>query len=221
MKVLAVAWDIDGTLIDSEPLHHTAMLAASQQWGTDLSDISVQTLRGVHMHEVWDLMRRRLPETLTKEVWLSAIEDQYLRRCSCLLALPGVAAVVEAIAALNIAQICVSNSSRRIVDANLDMLGLSTHIAFSISLNDVDRGKPDPQPYQLAAAKLAIDPRAMLAIEDSDAGARSARAAGMFVVGHTPAGGHLAAAHLCVANISSVIGLLGRCSEDTIVECCS
>ncbi|WP_216073394.1 hypothetical protein, partial [Acinetobacter baumannii] len=60
----AVAWDIDGTLVDSEPRHHRALLAASLRWGADFSDLPDQAFRGVHMGDVWDVLRHRLPGDL-------------------------------------------------------------------------------------------------------------------------------------------------------------
>ena len=84
---------------------------------------------------------------------------------------PGALEAVRALAALGVAQACVSNSGRAIVDANLDALGIRPTMAFSISLDDVSAGKPDPEPYREAARRFAL-PGGVAAVEDSGAGAR-------------------------------------------------
>src|SRR3984957_13538295 len=57
----AVAWDIDGTLIDSEPLHQRAIVAASAALGVDLSDIESGAFRGVHALDIWQALGPRFP----------------------------------------------------------------------------------------------------------------------------------------------------------------
>jgi hypothetical protein len=64
----AVAWDVDGTLVDSEPLHHRALLAAGGRSAVDRSD---HRFRGIHMCDVWTTMRRRMPGGLAQVEWLA------------------------------------------------------------------------------------------------------------------------------------------------------
>ena len=107
------------------------------------------------------------------------------------------------------AQACVSNSGRTIVDANIKALGIGKIIAFSMSLEDVSAGKPDPEPYREAARRLGAEPQATVAVEDSGAGARSARAAGLFVVGYSPSGEPFVGADRSIAHLAEVPALFG------------
>jgi HAD superfamily hydrolase (TIGR01509 family) len=182
----AVAWDIDGTLIDSEPLHHRALLAASLALGTDLSDLPDQAFRGTHMHEVWDILRPRLRTELTRTEWLHAIDEHYAANLDALIPIVDAVATVRALDEMGVPQACVSNSGRAVVDANLAALGIADIIRFSISFDDVTEGKPSPQPYLLACEKLGLPPGEVVAVEDSRSGALSARRAGLVVVGYTP-----------------------------------
>ncbi len=84
--------------------------------------------------------------------------------------LPARSRPFAALAALGVAQACVSNSGRAVVDANLDALGIRQTIAFSISLDDVSAGKPDPEPYREAARRFALPAAAVVAVEDSARG---------------------------------------------------
>ncbi len=170
MTIEAIAWDMDGTLIDSEPLHHRALLAGTQSLGADLSDIDGEEFRGRHMHDVWTAVRPRLPADVAMGDWLDAIHDHYRANMAGLAPIPGALAASEAIASLGLTQVCVSNSARVIVDANIAALGMRRRLAFSLSIDDVMRGKPDPEPYLATARKLGLDPARMVAVEDSLAG---------------------------------------------------
>ena len=54
----AVAWDVDGTLIDSEGLHQRSLIEAGAEFGVDLSDLPDEAFRGVHMRDVWTALKR-------------------------------------------------------------------------------------------------------------------------------------------------------------------
>lgn len=203
----AVAWDIDGTLIDSEPLHHRALLAASLALGTDLSDLPDQAFRGIHMHEVWNLLRPRLREDLTREEWLRAIDEHYAENLDALVPIADAVATVRTLDAMGVPQACVSNSGRAVVDANLAALGIADIIRFSISFDDVTEGKPSPQPYLLACERLGLPPSEVVAVEDSRSGALSARRAGLVVVGYIPQGAPLEDVDASISDFTQFAGL--------------
>ena len=175
----AVAWDIDGTLIDSEPLHHRSLLEASASFGVELEDLPPLTFRGVHKDEVSLLVRDRLPAALDRAVWIEAIEHRYVAGVGQLQPIAGATVTLARLHRANVVQICVSNSSRRIVDANLMALEAAPYLRFSISLDDVANGKPNPEPYARAAVRLGVAPSRLLAVEDSRTGLASARGAGL------------------------------------------
>jgi hypothetical protein len=144
----AVAWDLDGTLIDSEGLHQRALIETSAAFGADLSDLPDEAFRGVHMRDVWATLKPRFPKGVERQTWLAGIERFYVERAYSLAPSPGALETIAALAARGVAQACVSNSGRAVVDANLNALGIRQTIAFSISLEDVSAGKPDPAPYR-------------------------------------------------------------------------
>ena len=155
----AVAWDIDGTLIDSEPLHQRALVAASAALGADLSDIEPEAFRGVHAIDIWKALKPRFPRGSSFKTWIAAIEGYYVAHAGELEPNPGALEAMRELAERGVAQACVSNSGRTIVDANIKALGIGKIIAFSLSLEDVSSGKPDPEPYREAARRFALPSR--------------------------------------------------------------
>ncbi|MHC8510045.1 MAG: HAD family hydrolase [Rhodospirillales bacterium] len=177
--IRAVLWDIDGTLIDSEPLHLDALLSVSAGHGVDLSNLPDNHFLGVQMNDVWKALRPQYPEALTKERWLADINDYYAQNSGALSAMPEADETIRALSGLGLRQAAVSNSFRAVVDANLNCLEQPELIEFSISLDDVTMAKPDPEPYASACERLNLPASAVMAVEDSLTGLRSARAAGL------------------------------------------
>ena len=151
----AVAWDIDGTLIDSEPLHQRALVAASAALGDDLSDIEPEAFRGVHAVDIWKALKPRFSAGAGFDAWIAGIERYYVAHAGELEPIPGALEAMRELQARGVGQACVSNSGRTIVDANIKALGIGKIIAFSMSLEDVSAGKPDPEPYREAARRFA------------------------------------------------------------------
>jgi HAD superfamily hydrolase (TIGR01509 family) len=205
----AVAWDIDGTLIDSEPLHQRALVAASAALGAGLSDLEPEAFRGVHARDIWKALMARFSAGTNFETWVAAIEGYYVVHADELEPNPGAVEAMRELAARGVAQACVSNSGRTIVDANIRALGVGGIITFSLSLDDVSSGKPDPEPFREAARRLGAEPQATVAVEDSGAGARSARAAGLFVVGYAPSGEAFVGADRSIVHLAEVPALFG------------
>jgi len=203
----AVAWDIDGTLIDSEPLHERALAAASAALGADLSDLEPDAFRGVHAIDIWEALKPRFPADSSFKTWIAAIEGYYVAHVRELEPNPGALEAMHKIDERGIAQACVSNSGRAIVDANIEALGIAKIIAFSLSLDDVSSGKPDPEPYREAARRFALQAAEVVGVEDSGAGARSARAAGLYVVGYSPSGEPFVGSDRSIVKLMEVLAL--------------
>lgn len=179
--IKAIAWDVDGTLIDSEPVHHKALMAVSKRYGVNIAANDTRFI-GVAMSDVWTVLAPFYPPGLGPHTWLSEIVEAYIERTAELQPIAGAPETVLALAAAGLVQCAVSNSSRRIVEANLKAMGLDRTMAFAIGREDVVHGKPDPEPYRLACERLGLDASHVLAVEDSVVGAASARAAGMPVL---------------------------------------
>ncbi len=180
--IRAVLWDIDGTLLDSEPHHFEAMVAVCARHGHTLAKAEYDRLLGLSMPEVFARLNAVQAMPLTLLEFIDACNDSYVANVGRVPPRPGARERVEALARLGMPQACVSNSGRRVVEANMKALALPHTLHFGISRDDVTHGKPHPEPYHRAAERLSLPPEACLVIEDSPVGARAAKAAGMVTV---------------------------------------
>ncbi len=177
--IKAIAWDIDGTLVDSEPLHLFALKEVCRAHEVDISDLDDTHFIGVHIGNVWRELQSRFPAGLSFAAWSAEINRAFADNADQLVEIEGAAAVVAELAGAGLRQAAVSNSNRAVVDANLSAIGVAEFMEFSLSLDDVCEGKPDPFPYRLACYRLGLDPSEVLAVEDSATGVASAQAAGL------------------------------------------
>jgi HAD superfamily hydrolase (TIGR01509 family) len=208
MTIRAVAWDVDGTLVDSEPLHHEALLAACRNWNVDISDIPEDAFRGVHMGDVWQAIAPRMPASATERDWMRANDEFYVAHRSRLKPMPHALETASVLARAGIKQICVSNAGRIILDANIDALGLGSLMEFTLSIDDVKNGKPDPEPYAKGCVGLGLGPRQVAAVEDSETGRRSAHAAGLLVIAYDHLGQLITHADHVVRDLAKIPALL-------------
>ena len=180
-RYFAVLWDMDGTLIDSEPLHFQSMAHALAKFGIAADAGLRAKTTGLSESEVLAFCRSGLGITVSHEHWAELRNDYYLARARTLAARQGALPAFLRLRQQGVPQAVVSNSARPIVDANLRALSLYDG-TISISRNDVRMAKPDPEPYLMAASAIGLDPAECLVVEDSLAGVRSGIAAGMYVL---------------------------------------
>lgn len=179
MTPKAVYWDMDGTLIDSEPLHEKALRTVLTSLGItpppDLHDRVV----GIAAVPVYEMMRDELGLKLSFDDWILRKYVYYMEHVASLKPRQGAVEVYRDLWAQGTPQAVVSNSDRLIVEANLRVIGIDRPGMKSVTRNDVRLGKPDPEPFLRAAWLTGVDPAETFVIEDSHAGATAGVAAGM------------------------------------------
>ncbi|PBB90986.1 HAD family hydrolase [Mesorhizobium sp. WSM3864] len=179
MTPKAVFWDMDGTLVDSEPLHEAALVAALRSVGiTPPTDLHERVL-GVAAWPVYEMLRDQFGLDLHFDDWIVRKYDHYLPMAGTLKPRPGAIEVFNELRALGVEQAVVSNSDRLIVDANLGAVGLVYPGMHTVSRNDVRQGKPHAEPFLRAAYLAGVDPADAVAVDDSRTGAMAGLAAGM------------------------------------------
>ena len=180
--VQAVIFDLDGVLVDSEQVWDEERERLARELGGRWHPDAQRDMMGMSSTE-WsrymsgDLEVPLPPEEISAEV-VKRVAEIYRRD---LPLLPGAIEAVRRLAdrwSLGLA----SSSNRPIIDLVLTLAGLARLFAVTISSEEVARGKPAPDVYLEVAARLDVDPRLAVAIEDSTNGLLAARAAGLGVV---------------------------------------
>ncbi len=181
-KFEAVIWDVDGVLIDSEPTHYAALQSVCARHGFAISAAENAAMLGMGLPDMWREISRGHRLSGTLEDWIEAIVSEYVSTISHEHARPGAAKTVRHLARLGVPLAAVSTAERRVVEANLEAVGIRQMMQAVVAREDVSRTKPDPEPYLRAAGALSIDPARCIAVEDTPTGIRAAKASGMFTV---------------------------------------
>ncbi len=182
---VAVLFDMDGLLIDSEPLWleaETSVMARLGGEGSDWTEADQAQLLGGSLDRTVRYLlakaRRPAPPEVVGEWLMSAIADRV--RDGGVPVQPGARELLASVAAAGLPHALVTSSERRFMDAVLASTGLRFDAL--VCAEDVRTTKPDAEPYLLAAKLLGVDPRCCVALEDSPNGVTSAEAAGCRVI---------------------------------------
>jgi HAD superfamily hydrolase (TIGR01509 family) len=175
----AVVFDLDGVLIDSEPVWNAAREALVRERGGTWDERATADMMGMSSKEWSSYMHDRLGVPMTP----AEINDDVVRRVAStyehgLPLLPHALETARELAArwpLGLA----SSSNRPIIDLVLERSGVRACFAAVVSSEEVAHGKPAPDVYLAAARELDVDPKECAAVEDSTNGIKSAVAAGM------------------------------------------
>lgn len=181
MELAAVLWDMDGLLVDTEPVWTVAEeeLAAELggTWSEQLKARIVGTRLDVAIPTILEHYGRPDFEVPWATDWLLARMVQLFAHDIAVL--PGVRRLLGELQTAGVPMALVSSSYRVLVDAVL-----AHGFAFDLTVagDEVAHGKPHPEPYLTAAERLGVDPAACVVLEDSAAGVLSGQAAGCAVV---------------------------------------
>jgi len=178
----AVVFDLDGVLVQTEELWDEVRAGLAHERGARYDAEAQREMMGMSSLEWSRYMHDELgvpeePEAISAEV-VRRMAARYRER---LPLIDGAREAVERLSArwpLGVA----SSSNRPLIDAVLKLAGLTDRFAATVSSEEVPRGKPAPDVYLEAAARLGLDAARCAAIEDSHSGIRSAKAAGMRVI---------------------------------------
>jgi beta-phosphoglucomutase len=182
----AVIFDVDGVLVDSLPAHFVAFQRLGERLGVPFTRDLLDRTLGQHnatIFPMWlgdDLTPRRLTEL--------ADEKEALYRSVAIEALQPIPGSIDLVRALHDAGMPLavgSSGPRDNVALALAKLGILQYFGAVVTGDDVTRGKPAPDIFLLAAARLRVDPWTCVVIEDAEQGVEAALAAGMRVVAVT------------------------------------
>jgi len=187
----AVLWDLDGTLVDTRDQHWRAWRDAMADEGVTLTERAFLASFGQRNDAI---LRGWLGDRATP-AFVDRVGAEKERRFRALIRgegvtlLPGVARWVDALATAGWGQAIASSAPRANVETVRDALGMADRFAAVVTAEDVRHGKPDPEVFLTAAARLGVVARRCVVVEDAAAGIEAAQRAGMRSIGAGPGAG--------------------------------
>jgi HAD superfamily hydrolase (TIGR01509 family) len=181
MSDVAVLFDMDGLLIDSEPLWLEAEAAVMARLGAQWTEADQRQLLGGSLDRSVSYMLAKTARPVTPDTlaaWLMAGITERVRRDVPLQ--PGARELLASVTRAGLPHALVTSSERTFMDAVLASTGLRFDVL--VCADDVAATKPDPEPYLLAAMLIGVPPADCFALEDSPNGVASAEAAGCRVI---------------------------------------
>ena len=184
----ALIFDMDGVLVDSEPLWRLAERQVFADVGLELTDADCERTMGMRTDEVIEHWFRVSP---WEGATCTEVEAQLEGRMQELIAerasaMPGVEESIAMARAEGLALGLATSSAPPLIEAVLTTLGLGDVFAITHSAIEEELGKPHPAVFLTTARLLGVEPAECVAIEDSMAGVRSGKAAGMRVIAVPP-----------------------------------
>jgi beta-phosphoglucomutase len=214
----AVIWDVDGTLVDTAELHFRAWARLARELCLPFTRADFAATFGRRNPEILhQLFGTHYTEQEVAD--LGARKEEYYKEAARqgVALLPGVRALLEGLHAAGFRQAIGSSAPRGNLDLILGLTHTEPFFDAVVAMEDTQRGKPDPQVFQVAAARLGVAPARCLVLEDAVAGVQAAKAGGMKCLAVTFVGHHAADA-LIAAGADRVVQTLEQVTVQTVRE---
>lgn len=177
----AVVFDMDGLMLDTEPIYKTAWQSGCRDLGYELDDATYSQLVGRPTIACEQVLLERLGSAFPLErfrqlwpaIWQAVVSSRGIRQK------PGLSALLALLRSRNVPAAVATSSEADFTDLSLNRAGLSNVFQAIVTGDQIERGKPAPDIYLAAAAKLGVRPDRCVALEDSESGAVAASTAGM------------------------------------------
>ncbi|HEX8226302.1 MAG TPA: HAD family phosphatase [Candidatus Saccharimonadales bacterium] len=186
MKYKAALFDLDGVIIDSEPLHMAAFKSTLSAHGYQLSDTDyTEYFEGRSDEDGFRLYFSSMNKSVDLSSFMADKADAYLAiSAHQLIPYHGIQPLIKDLSA-HIPVALVTGSLRSEAETALDICGVRACFKTIVAADDVSNGKPDPEGYFKAASAVGVNPSECVVIEDSPSGVHAAKTAGMHCIAVT------------------------------------
>jgi len=181
----AVIFDMDGVLIDSEPIHVGIEKLLFNKLGIDVSETVHRSYMGASNEFMYSDLRSRfnLSESVTELIESDELfRSDYFHRLDTIPANDGLISLLGQIKTAGLKLAVATSSSPEIANLLLNKCGIAPFFDAIVTTSEAGKSKPSPDVYLLAAKKIGVSPEDCIVFEDSPNGLLSAKSAGMFCV---------------------------------------
>jgi len=183
---LAIAFDMDGVLINSQPLHYEIDIAVLKACNYPATLDTVTPYTGQSNPDRWPKYKQTLslPQSVDQLIAMQTKYQTEIFTSSGLPPIEGIPALLQYLNAQNIPCAVASSSSQELINLVLTKCQIGQYFTHLVSGEDVKHGKPAPDIYLKAAKVLGLPPQNCIAIEDSPIGMQAAKSAGFTCIGY-------------------------------------
>lgn len=183
--IKAFIFDMDGVIIDSEPLHFEVDLITARHFGADMNKEDLERFVGMTNPEMWAIIRKEHGISHAVEEIIAFQLQRKIRRVdeTDIEPIAGIRELLKELRGRGIAIGLASSSPRTFIEAVLAKFGIREYFDCVISGEEVPSGKPEPDIYLEAASQLGVPPEDCVVLEDSRNGVLAAKRAGMRCIG--------------------------------------
>ncbi len=181
----AVIFDMDGVIIDSEPMHVKIETNLFEKLGVEIQKSDHESYIGMPIEDLWTKVKNDFNLTNDVEELMENHRQEIYNYMSStdLPVLPNVKKIITEVHEQNLKLAVASSSPKEIINLVVERLELKNSFNFLISGEEVTKGKPDPEIFIEAAKQLSVSPEECLVIEDSKNGVIAAKESGMKCIG--------------------------------------
>lgn len=179
---VAVVFDCDGTIVDTEPISRAVLSRVLPRYGYEPTAEDFDAIVGHPSHRTYAYLAERADLPPADEFRTEIREEWSRSHADGIRVFPDAVAAIRALSEMGVPVAVTSSSSRGHVRRSLEAAGVFDEVVSYLGSDDVTDHKPHPEPYLAAARAMGIDPVRCSAVEDTETGVASARAAGMFTV---------------------------------------
>ena len=173
-------FDLDGTLIDSMPLHYEAWRDVCATKGVDFTEKEFYALAGVHSERIFEIINEKYGTDFDPVQYGLIKEEVYMKKLQFLKPVEPVLELVKKYHGRLPMSIGTGSPGKHSWEA-VKALGLDKYFEIMVSKDDVTRGKPDPETFLKCAAAMKVEPKYCQVFEDGKPGLEAAKRAGMMV----------------------------------------
>ncbi len=182
-ELKAIIFDMDGVLVDSEPLHLLAMQKLLQRYEIAYNEHDNREFLGKKDIVIFEILIDRFKLDLTPAQFVDVKEELMVELISSkAIARPGVASLLERARNLGVPMAVASSATLPTINLVVDTLNIRHYFKTLCSGDQVKHGKPAPDVYLLAAQQIKVAPENCLVVEDTITGLTAGKAAGMFCI---------------------------------------
>lgn len=179
----AIIFDMDGVIIDSEPVHFKIERKLLEELGGRISHEEHEKFVGTTDFYMWNTFKDQFNLDPSVDEMIDMKRSRFIDNIDKIELIPNFLNFIDLVKREGYKLALASSNNKRAVEEVVDIFDLEKYFDFIISGEEVEKGKPDPEMFLTVAKELGVKPEEVLVIEDAETGVTAAKSANMKCIG--------------------------------------